>query len=465
MSRNHGAGGIGRNSAQEITPQSEITANISVDTQLYLKRRKGVKDPNSHMNPPANTTEVHVGTNEMMFGYKNAPGFGGFNTAFSSSGFTAFNGVSINNVETQEQFENQFVLLGMTNGPVYFEQDVTTNEGSACRIRGSGTIPVNISDETLYPGDYIGWKLHSIDARTREVEIKSRPNHPDAPIPTKLVGIPTRVTYEDFARWWDDVSHTLSTSNTTGKLDIQNYLRDAKNGRNVRTYTEEVAINTKIHQFLNGFNMVATLMELGLIIPSYAPNSTNKSTSPTLFNPSKSAIHASQFENSIKNISPATWSKYSVSTPSSGSTVPNVTNLSTASQQEYRKAHVSDFLEYLSGKLGLVKDIRRSWLREDFKITKAILLRNNYSNLKDPKLSLATKSIIGRDFIDNMRMKDAFGKEITTSTIAGQMYDLQSSSTERHWKTVGRVYDHKLGKVWARCTNLSKKGNPIHYNI
>lgn len=457
---------FGQKSTQEITPQSEITINASVSPLLYKNRREvSIKDVMGHMNPPSNKTEMHVATNELAMAYKNAPGFGGTRSIFTNEIFTSFNGISTRGYGSQDQFESQFRFVGFTNSPVYFENDVTTNEGSAIRIRGSGTIPVNYSTETFYPGQKVGWRLHSINPQIRQAEIAARSANKDAPAPSKLVAIPTVITYEQLAKWWEDITLHLTEKNHTGRYDIQNYIRDIKHGRFDRSHINEVSTSTKATQLLYGFNLVATLLELGWITSSYKSNKSGDAKSATNFVPSRSFVNSQAFKYSIKNVTAGSWEKFGVNVNSStGNALPNVIQLSDL-EVTHRKNHVSDFLEYLAGNLGLVHDPRRSWLSEDHKLTKNVLLRNNFSNITNPRLYAATKKILEKDFVDSARKLDSFGKEINSSTIAGQVYDLQSSMAEIHWKTVGKIIDFKDSKVIANSSSVSRPNEPLHYYI
>jgi hypothetical protein len=368
--------GVGPDSSQELMPQSVVHYNGDVDKDVVEQRKRDVMSlsPKEYGVIGANNIEalyLDIAPNEPLFlRISDQRMLQDAKTTFRARIFSSFNGLHFKKGQSQESFENEFVLVGVARSHFVPEGD-TANSGVAVQISGSVSI-LNTGKDVFFPNDVVGIQIPFIDETKRTHQFstaRSRPLASPQSINGKFTGTAYKVTYRGMMGTMSRVVDHLVRNNA--KISVPQYRELIKAGQ-VASISELTAMATLTKQF-SGVSLLSnlrSLMELGYITTT--TGGIVNLDDPVAF--TEWATTRSQLTNADanKNIhqnlrehvwlpgTPAEIRQAVASNPQDASLVEALSQLSghfvkvSVPMQTQRRTAVDSFLKQVAGKAGLI---------------------------------------------------------------------------------------------------------------
>jgi len=442
---------FGPNSQQGILPQSEITINAGVNANLP-DERKGY-DGERRLGSYSSVADLSLLEGEIGLSFRDDFGPAGPNTAFTASVFTSLNGLSLEGIETQSALYRKLRFQGMVNSPVYLENDVVNNSGTALRKHGSGSMLCNYGVDTFFSGDLLGYELPPIDEEGLR-RFMHRRLYRGGPPEHKILARPCRIDPKKISEVLHDSVDTLLEKCNAPLMDIPAYLTKAQTGVTYLEHDKEIAVLLKQFVMNVSFNALQAAMHHGLVVPCY-----REGTRPNI----NAENHATLCEK-LATITPANWDQSRVRLDAAETQGFVVESLNSPEEMRARKRECHDFAELTATWLGLARDqYRRPFLVQHPSLGKEILLRSLQSLSK--RHGTVARQMIDGDFVDQHSEFDSFGMRRNTSTLAGQMYGIQTSAAGLFADAYGQATNLLMSRVIGTVSNVSAPGAPIHYAI
>lgn len=256
-----------------IAPQANIKTNVGVPPNLLEIRRNMVRmaaegdiviEPSS-----VNAGGLAILNEEIVVAERSMLTPGNKMSAFNILGFTSFAGFTFSG-SSQDEWEDQFVILGTSTSKFDPTGDAPSNDGISCRKKGSGTI-INTSDEIIYPGDVLAAQIPYLDPaeRVKQYAVLNSLSIPgtQSPFPKPIATI-KKVTYADTAKVFRGVAETLVRDNN--KLSVPSFSSRVRSSPYADSISraQQLATTLKMYNGAAGLSMVTSMMQHGYLVPT-----------------------------------------------------------------------------------------------------------------------------------------------------------------------------------------------------
>jgi len=448
---------FGPRSAQEVTPQSEVTVNASVNPFLQKERTGGL---GPRLGDVTTNPQLSLLQGEMAFTPTNGGGSLFTNTSFSCEVFTSFNGLSLAGIHTESDLYRSVRFVGMVNSPVMFEQEVVTNSGCAIRAAGSGSLLSNEGNDTFQCGDMLGFELPPLNKSDLELWMQRAPARGDNSIGGKILARPKRVRPTDIVyRLHDSVDLLLSDPNSL-KYDINLFRTNKGMGKRELKSEEEVAVLLNNFIMTVSYNAIITALQNGLVIPSYNP------LDPS-FLPGTNKDQGDSLKEQIAPENPTLWYKRSVTLGADGSV--QVEKGLDEEAQEKLRAGYGEFAKLLAVWLGIARRPASLPTQNDIHggIHSTILVRSLQSATTNKVIRTLGAKLCATDFPEDTQifLYDNFNRKVSRKTIPGQIILSQTSCASLFTAAYGQMMNETMARVIGKVTNVSPPGGVVHYVI
>lgn len=467
IGRAHGERVLGPESNNEIVGQSIITANIGFDVSLKRGRRDidGVMQLGSFRD----NEELVVVPNEFMFYRAGSRGKTG--VASGIDGFTSFNGLPIEDVETDDDLRRAYPYLGFTQGDTQLDEAVSvTRSGVAVAVAGSFT-KYNDSKYTFTPGQVVRVVRPSLnpDKRSQQLAERRRPNHPDAPPLSKLTGFMEPFEIDQITSWFrrtgSDIFADLAKG-SAGRYNVPDVMHDMdKYGKIALSDRDIVNVMRKQLAAASAWVAQTTAIRYGLMVSTamnehinvggvYQINPLNVSSSQADANAYQTMLEQISLDNPHEKVLAfdLRTNRYSVVTLD-------------AQQQQQRARAFDEVAKDLAVRYGLASDENSSYMVEDSDLIETTLLPTlGFASAKSKHINIA-KDLFDKTLLPDRRNKDAFHtiQRNIRGSIAEQVEKSLRSAEEDYVRAVATIYDYFSTDIIGTASNHSRPGCPIHF--
>jgi len=466
IGRSHGARVLGPESNNEVAGQSIITANIGFDISLK-KNRKDI-DGVMQLGAFRENEELVVVPNEFMFYRAGSRGKTG--VASGIDGFTSFNGLPIEDVENDDDLRRAYPYLGFTQGDTQLDEAVSvTRSGVAVGMAGSFT-KLNDSKYTFTPGQAVRVVRPSInpDKRLMQLADRKRPNHPDAPPPTKLSAFMEPFSIDQITGWFrstgSDIFADLAKG-PGGRYNVPDVMHDLDvQGKSSLSDRDLVNVMRKQLACASAWAAQTTAIRYGLMASTAMNEHVDAGTyviSP--MNVSSSQADANTYQNLLEKVSLDEPHK-TVIVFDVGSKKYIAKEL-TAAEQAQRKRAFDEMAKDLAVRYGLATDENAGYLVEDSDLIETTLLPTlGFASSNSEQISVS-KKLFDQTLLPDLRNKNAFHtiQRNIRGSIAEQVEKSLRSAEEDYVRAVASIYDYFSTDIIGTASNHSRPGCPIHF--